>query len=364
MTTATARTSEQEARRRSTVVWVVGLSFVGLVFDGYDLVVYGAVLSTFLADPTQIGPVTPAVGGALGSYALVGVLVGALLAGTVADVIGRRKVMLLGLCVVLGRHGRDRADDQHDRFRADAVRHRPGRRSARGHNGRDRLGVRATREEEPLQRHRLLRRAVREPAGRPARHPSAGRHRLERHVLDRGAADRHTASTGVLQDARVAELVARPRPRRRGPRTLREDGRAAGGGGRPRRPSRRPARANGFRRPVQRGKRAPRAPAGVHERHRPRAGLRAQHLAARADEARGILDQGLARVPAGAQRRRGDRRIDRLPDRRPVRPQAGGRGVLPDRCGRHRATHPEPARSASCCCSSRSSAWAPAARRP
>ena len=44
----------------------VGLAFVGLVFDGYDLVVYGAVLSTFLRDPTQIGPVTPAVGGALG----------------------------------------------------------------------------------------------------------------------------------------------------------------------------------------------------------------------------------------------------------------------------------------------------------
>ena len=35
------------------------------------------------------------MGGALGSYALVGVLVGALLAGTLADVIGRRKVMLL-----------------------------------------------------------------------------------------------------------------------------------------------------------------------------------------------------------------------------------------------------------------------------
>ena len=94
MTTATARTSEQEARRRSTVVWVVGLAFVGLVFDGYDLVVYGAVLSTFLADPTQIGVVTPALAGALGSYALVGVLVGALLAGSVGDIIGRRKVML------------------------------------------------------------------------------------------------------------------------------------------------------------------------------------------------------------------------------------------------------------------------------
>jgi AAHS family benzoate transporter-like MFS transporter len=95
MTTAITRTPEQDARRRSTVAWVVGLAFVGLVFDGYDLVVYGAVLSTFLRDPTQIGQVTPAVGGALGSYALVGVLVGALLAGTISDVLGRRKVMLL-----------------------------------------------------------------------------------------------------------------------------------------------------------------------------------------------------------------------------------------------------------------------------
>ena len=55
MTTTITRTPEQEARRRRTVVWVVGLAFVGLVFDGYDLVVYGAVLSTFLRDPTQIG---------------------------------------------------------------------------------------------------------------------------------------------------------------------------------------------------------------------------------------------------------------------------------------------------------------------
>jgi AAHS family benzoate transporter-like MFS transporter len=87
--------AQQDARRRRTVAWVVSLTFLGLVFDGYDLVVYGTVLSTFLRDPSQIGTVTPALGGALGSYALVGVLVGALLAGTVSDVIGRRKLMLL-----------------------------------------------------------------------------------------------------------------------------------------------------------------------------------------------------------------------------------------------------------------------------
>src|SRR6266516_6208046 len=83
-----------EALRLKTVVWVVSLSTVGLIFDGYDLVVYGTVVSTFLRDPSQIGTVTPATAGALGSYALVGVLVGALLAGSVGDILGRRKVML------------------------------------------------------------------------------------------------------------------------------------------------------------------------------------------------------------------------------------------------------------------------------
>ena len=78
MTTAATTTPEQEARRRKTVAWVVALAFVGLLFDGYDLVVYGTVLSTFLRDPSQIGQVSPAMAGALGSYALVGVLVGAL----------------------------------------------------------------------------------------------------------------------------------------------------------------------------------------------------------------------------------------------------------------------------------------------
>ena len=38
MTATVPRTAEQDARRRSTVAWVVGLAFVGLVFDGYDLV--------------------------------------------------------------------------------------------------------------------------------------------------------------------------------------------------------------------------------------------------------------------------------------------------------------------------------------
>ncbi len=83
-----------EAKRLRTVIWIVTLATIGLIFDGYDLVVYGTVVSTFLRDASQIGTVTPAIAGALGSYALVGVLFGALLAGGVGDLIGRRKVML------------------------------------------------------------------------------------------------------------------------------------------------------------------------------------------------------------------------------------------------------------------------------
>ncbi len=91
--TSTSDTAQQ-ARRLRTVLWVVSLATVGLVFDGYDLVVYGTVVSTFLRDASHIGTVTPAIAGVLGSYALFGVLVGALLAGSVGDIVGRRKVML------------------------------------------------------------------------------------------------------------------------------------------------------------------------------------------------------------------------------------------------------------------------------
>ena len=84
----------REAKQQRTVAWVAGLSMTGLIFDGYDLVVYGTVVSTFLRDASHLGVVTPATAGALGSYALFGVLIGALLAGGVGDIIGRRKVML------------------------------------------------------------------------------------------------------------------------------------------------------------------------------------------------------------------------------------------------------------------------------
>jgi AAHS family benzoate transporter-like MFS transporter len=65
-----------------------------MVFDGFDLVAYGAVVPTFLKDPSQIGEVSPALAGTLGSYALLGMLFGSLLAGAFGDIVGRRRVML------------------------------------------------------------------------------------------------------------------------------------------------------------------------------------------------------------------------------------------------------------------------------
>ena len=45
--------SASEAKRLRTLVWIVSLATVGLMFDGYDLVVYGTVVSTFLRDPVR-----------------------------------------------------------------------------------------------------------------------------------------------------------------------------------------------------------------------------------------------------------------------------------------------------------------------
>ncbi|WP_405534313.1 MFS transporter [Streptomyces sp. NBC_00075] len=95
MNTQQPRTADP--RQRATLRWIVAITFVALLFDGYDLVVYGTVVPVLLRDPSQIGQLTTGQAGALGSYALVGVMVGALLAGAVGDHIGRRRVTLVGI---------------------------------------------------------------------------------------------------------------------------------------------------------------------------------------------------------------------------------------------------------------------------
>jgi len=79
------------------VRWVVAIAAIALIFDGYDLVVFGTIVSTLLADPSQLGQLDATTAGLLGSYALLGVMVGALSTGAIGDYIGRRKAMITGI---------------------------------------------------------------------------------------------------------------------------------------------------------------------------------------------------------------------------------------------------------------------------
>jgi AAHS family benzoate transporter-like MFS transporter len=80
-----------------TANWVAAIVFMALLFDGYDLTIYGTVLSTLLNDPSQIGAIDDVTGGLLGAYALLGVLVGSLTCGFLGDHFGRRRLILGGI---------------------------------------------------------------------------------------------------------------------------------------------------------------------------------------------------------------------------------------------------------------------------
>jgi MFS transporter, AAHS family, benzoate transport protein len=75
--------SEESAATR----WVV-LCWIAVALDGFDLVELGAVTPALL-EYQEWGLTAPQVG-AITSYGLFGMLIGALGIGTLADVIGRR----------------------------------------------------------------------------------------------------------------------------------------------------------------------------------------------------------------------------------------------------------------------------------
>ena len=88
--------AENAQFERRTADFVGFIIFTALLFDGYDLVIYGVALPTLLQDPTQIGPLDPAMAGPVGSYALIGVLLGSLLCGAVGDFFGRCRLLARG----------------------------------------------------------------------------------------------------------------------------------------------------------------------------------------------------------------------------------------------------------------------------
>jgi len=85
-----------DSARFSRFHWLVMcLCALLLIFDGYDLFIYGVVLPVIM----QEWGLTPLQAGALGSYALFGMMFGALIFGTLADRIGRKKG--IAICFVL-----------------------------------------------------------------------------------------------------------------------------------------------------------------------------------------------------------------------------------------------------------------------
>lgn len=75
---------------------VLAICGITVTADGYDVVVYGAVIPSLLHEPGW--HLTPAGAGLIGSFALVGMLIGATTVGTLTDTLGRRR-MLIG-CLV------------------------------------------------------------------------------------------------------------------------------------------------------------------------------------------------------------------------------------------------------------------------
>jgi len=73
--------------------WLVTLlCWLIVVFDGYDLIVYGTTIPALLEEPGW--HLTPATAGFVGSLAFAGMLIGALGAGYLADRLGRRRTIL------------------------------------------------------------------------------------------------------------------------------------------------------------------------------------------------------------------------------------------------------------------------------
>ena len=68
-----------------------------VVFDGYDLIVYGTVQSSLISD-TGWG-LTKATAGTVGSMAFVGMMIGAIFAGRMSDTWGRRRT-IIGCAIV------------------------------------------------------------------------------------------------------------------------------------------------------------------------------------------------------------------------------------------------------------------------
>lgn len=94
-TSPSAATAPPGGRRSRAVVFL--LCWLCLAADGYDLMVYGATLPGLIGqEPFHL---TPGTGGRIASLALLGMLVGSLVAGMMTDRLGRRKIFITSVAV-------------------------------------------------------------------------------------------------------------------------------------------------------------------------------------------------------------------------------------------------------------------------
>ncbi|MFB9909477.1 MFS transporter [Allokutzneria oryzae] len=75
--------------------WVVPLCWSAVLLDGFDLVVLGTVLPALLDG--AVWGLTPASASLVSTVGLLGMMVGALAIGTVTDLIGRRKTLMIAV---------------------------------------------------------------------------------------------------------------------------------------------------------------------------------------------------------------------------------------------------------------------------
>ncbi|SDK90356.1 benzoate transport [Actinopolyspora mzabensis] len=84
-----------ETTSRAGAAWVLPLCWAAVLLDGFDLVVLGSVLPVMLEN--DVWGLTPASASVVSTVGLIGMMVGALTIGTVTDLIGRRKVLLVAV---------------------------------------------------------------------------------------------------------------------------------------------------------------------------------------------------------------------------------------------------------------------------
>jgi MFS transporter, AAHS family, benzoate transport protein len=85
----------QSPSQRSHDNWVQPLCWASVVLDGFDLVALAVVFPVLLGD--HVWGLTPGSASAIATIGLVGMTVGALLVGTIAESVGRRRALIISV---------------------------------------------------------------------------------------------------------------------------------------------------------------------------------------------------------------------------------------------------------------------------